>query len=37
LSVALIQLPYYLKTNPGIVETAFRIVDAVLADRARVV
>lgn len=35
LSVALIQLPYYLKTNPGIVETAFRIVDAVVADCAR--
>jgi aminoglycoside phosphotransferase (APT) family kinase protein len=36
LSVALIQLPYYLKTNPGIVEIAFRIVDAVVADCARV-
>lgn len=34
LSIALIQLPYYLHTNPGIVATARRTVAEVLADHA---
>jgi len=35
LSVALIQLPYYLNTSPAIAANARRAIDAVLSDHGR--